>query len=676
LIVKRETFFNEVATLVMPSVLSKPAALRGTLTSSEIGPEHLILILMKMLLLAILSKFQSYSKTTQKSLCLMIKAATSDLKHDFKFFLQNCKNRVLLDSLARFVGKSTMSFENVFDALTQVFIAYQLVFGIQIASIIECQTLQNALFNLFQTNNSFKILFWNKVWKSHFETELQYISHKQNFLLASPKPLKVSFSDVENVKTFSAFEEQPFEDDEVPHDEVTQLVSAIVSADQSIANLSAVVSSAIAFGEGNQSLTSGINGSTLDAAELVNASALGATSDAFAEIKAAFEALEVDLAVSAAAQAGESLFRSDAQSSEPSLGSLAKSLERLELTPLVSSFDIPVETDATLFASSKTLSFEDVPALPLPDGERRALSPLHSVEDRVPGAHPPLPRKFSPLGGDIGVVGAQSSGNPSGNPSKVALSHVGVGGNPRTNQPSFPPQGDIEGHPVQVLASSGNPPGNSGGVDRPKSHSCSKLASDSSQVGLPSTLGFPGSKDGKPVRPPPLAPVVSSSKGTSIHGSPPVSYSPGNQSGSASTSKAPKELQGKPLPPMLQNWKFSPIITCRSPTSSAAVYSRPLGQDIGDSPGHSSSDPPGSVSYSAPPLSNSARECCDPRVSAAFYSRPLGQDIGGTKRTPMLNDWGWVLFAAACLPATSSPISASPPLWVPMNLGTRSVRSA
>lgn len=411
-------------------------------------------------------------------------------------------------------------------------------------------------------------------------------------------------------------------------------------------------------------------------AELVNASALGATSDAFAKIKAAFEDLEVDLAVSAAVQAGESLFRSDAQSSEPSLGSLAKSLKRLELTPLVSSFDIPVETDATLFASSKTLSFEDVPALPLPDGERRALSPLHSVEDRVPGAHPPLPRKFSPLGGDICVVGAQSSGNPSGNPSKVALSHVGVGGNPRTNQPSFPPQGDIEGHPVQVLASSGNPPGNSGGVDRPKSHSCSKLASDSSQVELPSILGFPGSKDGKPVRPPPLAPVVSSSKGTSIHGSPPVSYSPGNQSGSASTSKAPKELQGKPLPPMLQNWKFSPRITCRSPTSSAAVYSRPLGQDIGDSPGHSSSDPPGSVSYSAPPLSNSAQECCDPRVSAAFYSRPLGQDKGVTMRTPMLNDWGWVLFAAACLPATSSPISASPPLWVPMNLGTRSVRSA
>jgi hypothetical protein len=90
---------------------------------------------------------------------------------------------------------------------------------------------------------------------------------------------------------------------------------------------------------------------------------------------------------------------------------------------------------------------------------------------------PPLPNLFANLdpllptqssssrGHDIGFGGAHSLDIPS----KSELFHVGVSGNPRADQPSFPPQGDVGGPPVQMLASSGNPPGNSGGADHTKS---------------------------------------------------------------------------------------------------------------------------------------------------------------------------------------------------------------
>ena len=696
--VNRDKNFNEAATLVMPSVLSKPAALRGTHTSSEIGPEHLVLILMKMLLLAILSKFQSSSKTTQNSLDQMIKTATSDLKCDFRFFLQNCKNRVLLDSLARFVGKPIISFENVLEALTQVLVANPQVFGIQINSIIIYQTLQNALSQLFQSNKSFEMLFWNKVWKSHFETELQYSSHKQTFQLVSSKPLKVTFSDVVDVKTFSALEENSLENGEAPNNDVTMLVSAIFSAEQSVANLNAVVSSAIAFGEGNQSLTTDINDTPPDAAELVNASALGATSNALTAFKVAFEALEVELAVSAAAKAGETLSLEYAPSSEPSLGSLVESLKSLEFTtPSASTFDIPVETGVNSSkASAIEQSFADVipegddpvefftvlVSNPLLFGERRAQSPQQCVEDRALGAHPPeipdlfamleipppLPYKLTPSSWGANIDGGS------------ALSNVGVGGNPHADLPSFPPKGEIEDTPVQELASSenpkGNPPGNSGCADHPKSPSSSKLGSDSSQVGtdlsasLPSTLGSPGSKVGKPVRPLPPTPVNPSLRGKDIGDSPPMMYSSGNQP--ESTSTTPRGLSHA-CSPLGGNIGGIELLHSSPPSSSK------LGSDAFQSAPHR--DP---RTKPLPPMLNwnfSQSKCSVSSSSAAFHSRPLGQDIGGKKRTQqMLPDVRWLLLKAASLSlkehSIHNPAAASSPFWAPMNLGTRAVEVA
>jgi hypothetical protein len=111
---------------------------------------------------------------------------------------------------------------------------------------------------------------------------------------------------------------------------------------------------------------------------------------------------------------------------------------------------------------------------------------------------------------------------------------------------------------------------------------------------------------------------------------------------------------------------------------SAATTAPPLSNLLGSA---ATTAPPSSnlLGSAAPPcasLEQSALECCNPRISAAFYSRPLGHDKGVTMHKPVLNDWGWVLFAAACLSATSSPISASPPHWALINLGSQSIRSA
>jgi hypothetical protein len=325
---------------------------------------------------------------------------------------------------------------------------------------------------------------------------------------------------------------------------------------------------------------------------------------------------------------------------------------------------------------------------PLLDGERRApfttfaLPPLHSVEIGALGAHPKSPlsnlgstpssgqsgttsthelsellaileisskSSFTPAdskpivpsseGTGIGVSPlAQSSGNPSGNvfnfpppnllasseeppplPTQSSLArgstigvsgvrfHVGVRGNPRTNQSSFPLKGDVGGLRFQVFASSGNPPGNSGGVDHTKSPSSSKLGSNSSssQVGTDLSASLPppnlfGTK-GKPVRPLPPTPVVPSSEGTGI----------------------------------------------------------------GVSPGHSSSNLPGNVPHSAPPLSSKLGSAAIPRVPRDPRTKPLpptpvipssvGTDIGGTKRSVKQVDIGWLDILAVHLRSKGVP---------------------
>jgi hypothetical protein len=185
-----------------------------------------------------------------------------------------------------------------------------------------------------------------------------------------------------------------------------------------------------------------------------------------------------------------------------------------------------------------------------------------------------------------------------------------------------------------------------------------------------------------------------------------VNHSFGTQPESDSTPPKPpsSNLLGSSLisdPPDLLAMSKSPPLVNHSfgtqPESDSTIpralshTSSPLGGNIGGSaaPAPPSSNllwsaapaPPSSnLLGSAAPAPSSSKtvptKCCDPRISAAFYSRPLGQDKGVTMHKSVLNDWGWVLFAAACLSATSSPISASPPHWAPINLGPQSILGA
>jgi hypothetical protein len=245
---------------------------------------------------------------------------------------------------------------------------------------------------------------------------------------------------------------------------------------------------------------------------------------------------------------------------------------------------------------------------------------------------PPLPSRSSPLGGKIGGRGVQSSGNPIGNPPGIVLSNVGVSGNPHADQSSFPPQGDVGGLPVQVLASSENPPEKSGGADHPKTPSSPNLWSSCIPGGNTSSASQPGNsssswrkifrrRKSNSVNPDPgqtndTRPPVAHSSGkssesaaatilppssivilptgrTGIGGSPLTAHPPGDPLeivpipapsssstlGSAATSNVPPHLKNKPLPP-LPNRNFSRSNSSAS-SSTAAVQCCPLGQKIG-----------------------------------------------------------------------------------------------
>jgi hypothetical protein len=653
----------------------------------------------------------------------MIKMAASELKSDFRFFMRNCKNSVLLDSLARFVGRPTMTFDDVLQALDEVLIANNQQFGIEIASIIQCQTLQEALSRLFQHNQIFDKLFWKKVWKLHFEIELQHISHKQEFPLAFPKPLKVTFSEFDHVK--------PLEDDEVKQP---------------------------------------------DSSELLETDSLDATSAASTESNC-----------NHANDSEQSLSPPDLQSppenSQDPLSidqSLLRSLEALSIVPAtVSSVDNPVETDTnSLKASAKEQSIADA----IPEGDvaveffaalksnpppflvkykplspllaqsqqqcndDRAIrvqpsvecmtppkSPLHNlgstsssrldgtillasllVSDLLTGIDPlsftPAALQSStPLGGKMGVSGAHLSDELSDD----VLSHVAVSANPHGNSSSFLPSGDVGEQPVQELVPSN-------GANTPPKPPSSNLLGSSLISDPPDLLAMSKSphlvnhsfgtqpeSDSTPPKPP-----SSNLLGSSLISDPPdllaMSKSPhlvnhsfgtqpesdstipralshtssplgGNIGGSAAPAPPSSNLLGSAAPaPPSSNLLGS---AAPAPPSSNLLWSAAPAPPSSNLLWSAAPAPPSSnLLGSAAPAPSSSKtvptKCCDPRISTAFYSRPLGQDKGVTMHKSVLNDWGWVLFAAACLSATSSPISASPPHWAPINLGPQSILGA
>jgi hypothetical protein len=155
---------------------------------------------------------------------------------------------------------------------------------------------------------------------------------------------------------------------------------------------------------------------------------------------------------------------------------------------------------------------------------------------------PPPPHKTDVVRWKMNSGGSHSSGIPIGNPPGNAQSIVGVKGNPRADQPSFPSKDDVGRPTVQVLARSGNspgnPPGNSGSADHPKTPSSSKLRSDSSKVGTnpPASLLKVPKSFGKSRFVQMLKSKSSSQKERNgIDGSNPVAHSSDNPSGSAST---------------------------------------------------------------------------------------------------------------------------------------------
>lgn len=182
----------------------------------------------------------------------------------------------------------------------------------------------------------------------------------------------------------------------------------------------------------------------------------------------------------------------------------------------------------------------------------------------------PFPLEFLRKHAEKSGKGAHSSDIPS----KNAPFHVGVSRNPHADQPSFLPQGN-GGPPVQVLAKSGKPPGSFGGADHPKTPSSIALGSDNSKVGTDLSASLPppnlfGTK-GKPVRP--LHPIPRSPLGGDIGGIEGNSAAPlSSKLGSSATSSVPQHLRNKPLPKLPNS---------NNSSSTAAVQSRPLGQDIG-----------------------------------------------------------------------------------------------
>ena len=237
----------------------------------------------------------------------------------------------------------------------------------------------------------------------------------------------------------------------------------------------------------------------------------------------------------------------------------------------------------------------------------------------------------SSRGHDIGVGGAHFSDNPS----KNAHSNVDARGNPHANLPSFLPQGKYRGPPpVQVLASSGNSPGNppgiSGCADHLKTLSSNVLGSDSSKVGtnpLASLLKVPNRTSRF------IQILQSQSKNPSKSNG--IGYStsvPHSSNTMSSESDVP--------PPL--------------PSSSS-----PLGGKIGGSPpAHSPGGLPELVPPPAPSLSQELRSAATPSVDPPNENPPTkwGVKIGGIKRSGKMPDIAMVLLLGAHLLRLGVPL--------------------
>lgn len=240
---------------------------------------------------------------------------------------------------------------------------------------------------------------------------------------------------------------------------------------------------------------------------------------------------------------------------------------------------------------------------------------------------------------------AQSSGNPIGNPPGIVQSNVGVGRNLPANLTSLSSQGDGGGPPVQVLARSVDPPGNSGGADHLETPSSSKFWSSCIPSGKnrfasrrqqapQSRRGWCNFFQSGKNR-------VNPSQGETGGTRPPVAHSSDNPSECAATT--PPLSQTVVLPAGRTGIGGSPSVAHLSGNQSRLAASTPplpsssspLGGKIGGiTPAHSLGDPPGFVPSPAPSsssaLGSAANSAADPHNETPPTS--WGVEIFGIER--------------------------------------------
>ena len=331
---------------------------------------------------------------------------------------------------------------------------------------------------------------------------------------------------------------------------------------------------------------------------------------------------------------------------------------------------------ANLIASQPFLSLSFTPAhpkliIPSSEGTGIGVSPQAQSSDKSSGnvtySHP-LPNLLASLdpllptqssssrGHNIGVGGAHSSDIQSNS----ALFHVDVRGNPHADQLSFLPQGNVEDPPVQVLASSGNPPRNSSRTDHPETPLSFKLGSScfpdgktrssfqrqqaQQSHGLRSNYFRSGKNRVHP------------SHGDTGNTRPPVAHSSDNSSESAATnpplshivvlpagrigiggsgsSQVRTDPSASPPPPNLFGTNGKPV----RPLPPIPVLPSSVGTEIGGIPrAHSPDDPSEIVPPSAPSSSSELGSAAAAALSP--QSCPSGHEKGGIERNEEMLDF-------------------------------------
>jgi hypothetical protein len=368
LMLNQGRFFIEFANFVMPRVLSNPAAPRGTHDSEKIGVRHMYPFLMQILLASLFSHFEKskelsnkISKVERKSLVMFIEHAFGFLKKKGKFILENLDDQVLRDSLFSLVQARELTFETLTNAIQNIAIERYHKMGVKVEDILECESIVDAVSQLFLNNEVFMEIFHTHVWNVFFRGDLQSANRRARNLELRQNPsytMTRSFAEIvaQNAVTFplgapqfvpaqttrllnapvqsvheSSVPAQVLESlpeshplmrrlDDTPvqvvheslmslpvqhvHD-TTELVSAVVNDlfNQAITNV--IDKSAEAIGAGNQAVLSRIFGEDSDVNALKEEVARQAAIGQSVAITDASAALEVAVLVNDAAKAGE-----------------------------------------------------------------------------------------------------------------------------------------------------------------------------------------------------------------------------------------------------------------------------------------------------------------------------------------------------------------------------------